>query len=67
MSQVFILGINLPKNSNKKIRSRRLRLSWIKKTDVLGSINVVHSNNNECFYLRTLNHVIKGPTSFHIL
>ena len=34
------------------------------KTDVLGRVYVVHPNNSECFHLRILLHVVKGPTSF---
>ncbi|XP_060846341.1 uncharacterized protein LOC132926006 [Rhopalosiphum padi] len=36
----------------------------VKKTDTLGRVYVVHPNNSECFYLRMLLHVIKGPISF---
>lgn len=36
----------------------------IKKTDALGRVYVIHPNNSECFYLRMLLHVVKGPTSF---
>lgn len=36
----------------------------VKKTDALGRVYVIHPNNSECFYLRMLLHVVKGPTSF---
>ena len=36
----------------------------VTKTDVLGRVYVVHPNNSECFHLRILLHVVKGPTSF---
>lgn len=39
----------------------------IKKTNTLGRIYVVHPNNSECFYMRMLLHVVKGPTSFENL
>ncbi|XP_059221537.1 uncharacterized protein LOC131996104 [Stomoxys calcitrans] len=36
----------------------------IKKTDALGRVYAIHPNNSECFHLRMLLHVVKGPTSF---
>ncbi|XP_065356368.1 uncharacterized protein LOC135950766 [Calliphora vicina] len=36
----------------------------IKKDDVLGRVYTIHPNNSECFYLRLLLHVVKGPTSY---
>ena len=36
----------------------------LRKTDALGRVNVVHANSSECFNLRILLHVVKGPTSF---
>ncbi|GBP03678.1 hypothetical protein EVAR_2424_1 [Eumeta japonica] len=36
----------------------------VKKTDALGRVYVIHPNNSECFRLRMLLHVVKGPTSF---
>lgn len=39
----------------------------IKKSDALGRVYVVHPNNSECFHLRLLLHVLKGPTSFNFL
>ncbi|XP_045446150.1 uncharacterized protein LOC123654245 [Melitaea cinxia] len=39
----------------------------VRKTDALGRVYVVHPNNAECFHLRLLLHVIKGPTSFRSL
>ena len=38
--------------------------SNVRKTDSLGRVYVVHPNNSECFHLRMLLHVVKGPTSF---
>ena len=35
----------------------------VRKTDPLGRVYVVHANS-ECFHLRILLHVVKGPTSF---
>ena len=36
----------------------------LRKTDALGKVYVVHANGSECFHLRILLHVVKGPTSF---
>ena len=36
----------------------------LRKTDALGRVYVVHPNNSECFHLRILIHVVKGPISF---
>ena len=36
----------------------------VRKTVALGTVYVVHANNSDCFHLRILLHVIKGPTSF---
>ncbi|KAI8793829.1 ATP-dependent DNA helicase pif1 [Biomphalaria glabrata] len=33
-------------------------------SDALGRVYTVHPTNAECFYLRMLLHVVKGPTSF---
>jgi hypothetical protein len=36
----------------------------VKATDALGRVYTVHPSNAECFYLRMLLHVVRGPTSF---
>ncbi|GBP05743.1 ATP-dependent DNA helicase PIF1 [Eumeta japonica] len=36
----------------------------VKKTDALGRVYTIHPNNSECFYLRMLLHIVKGPTTF---
>ena len=36
----------------------------VRKTVALGRVYVVHPNNSDCFHLRILLHVVKGPTSF---
>jgi hypothetical protein len=36
----------------------------VKSCDVLGRVYTVHPSNAECFYLRMLLHVVRGPTSF---
>ncbi|XP_073525166.1 uncharacterized protein [Phyllobates terribilis] len=36
----------------------------VNATDTLGCVYTVHPSNAECFYLRMLIHVVKGPTSF---
>ena len=38
----------------------------LRKTDALGRVYVVHANSNECFHLRILLHVVKGPTTSFI-
>ncbi|XP_076256102.1 uncharacterized protein LOC143193665 [Rhynchophorus ferrugineus] len=35
----------------------------VKKTDALGRVYTIHPNNSECFYLRMLLHIVKGPTT----
>ncbi|XP_045456269.1 uncharacterized protein LOC123666107 [Melitaea cinxia] len=60
-------------NQNTKKFQRRkqgavvLGYPGVRKTDALGRVYVVHPNNAECFHLRLLLHVIKGPTSFRSL
>lgn len=39
----------------------------ILRDHVLGRVYTIHPNNHECYYLRMLLHVIKGPTSFDSL
>jgi hypothetical protein len=39
----------------------------VKKTDALGRVYTIHPNNTECFHLRMLLHIVKGPTSFQSL
>jgi len=39
----------------------------VKEGDSLGRVYTVHPTNSECFHLRLLLHVVKGPTSFHDL
>lgn len=41
--------------------------SGVKKDQALGRVYTVHPNNAECYYLRMLLHVIRGPTSFEVL
>lgn len=36
----------------------------VKSSDALGRVYTIHPSNAECFYLRLLLHVVKGPTSF---
>ncbi|XP_037822309.1 uncharacterized protein LOC119610956 [Lucilia sericata] len=49
----------------RRKRGKRIE-GWedIRKDDVLGRVFTIHPNNTECFYLRLLLHVVKGPTSF---
>ncbi|XP_073518740.1 uncharacterized protein [Phyllobates terribilis] len=55
---------------NRKTLERRKRgldiegYPGVKATDTLGRVYTVHPSNAECFYLRMLLHVVKGPTSF---
>lgn len=58
--------------NNKKFQRRKQGepvpgYNGVKKTDALGRVYVVHPNNGECFYLRMLLHIVKGPTSFNHL
>lgn len=39
-------------------------VAGIFSTSALGRVYTVHPNNSECYYLRMLLHVVKGPTSF---
>ncbi|XP_054290927.1 uncharacterized protein LOC129005912 [Macrosteles quadrilineatus] len=39
----------------------------IYSTGTLGRVYTVHPSNSECYYLRMLLHVVKGPTSFQDL
>lgn len=39
----------------------------IKKDTALGRVYTVHPNNVECYHLRLLLHVVRGPTSFEYL
>lgn len=34
------------------------------QTDAIGRVYTIHPNNDECYFLRLLLHVKKGPTSF---
>ena len=36
----------------------------IKSSDALGRVYTVHPSNAECFFLRMLLHVVRGPTSY---
>jgi hypothetical protein len=38
----------------------------LRKTDALGRGYVVHPNNSECFHLRMLLHLVKGPTFINL-
>lgn len=42
-------------------------VAGIFSTSALGRVYTVHPNNSECYYLRMLLHVIKGPTSFQAI
>ena len=46
-------------------KKRQLKvIMTLRKTVALGRVYVVHPNNSNCFHLRILLHVVKGPTSF---
>ncbi|KAK7003156.1 hypothetical protein BgiMline_004587 [Biomphalaria glabrata] len=57
-------------NTSQKCFSRRKQgidvkdHPGVKMSDALGRVYTVHPTNAECFYLRMLLHVVKGPTSF---
>ncbi|XP_074096810.1 ATP-dependent DNA helicase pif1-like [Cotesia typhae] len=42
-------------------------VAGIFSTSALGRVYTVHPSNSECYYLRMLIHVIKGPTSFQAI
>lgn len=55
--------------STKKFQRRKQgtiveNFPGVRKTDALGRVYAVHPNNSECFHLRMLLHIVKGPTSF---
>lgn len=59
-------------NSSRKQFSQRKQGAVVhgttaRRSDALGRVYTVHPNNAECFYLRMLLHVVKGPTSFEDL
>lgn len=39
----------------------------VKKDSALGRVYTIHPNNTECYHLRMLLHVVRGPTSFEHL
>lgn len=54
--------------SNKFMRRKQGKCvdGWpgVKKDHALGRVYTIHPNNSECYYLRLLLHVVRGPTSF---
>lgn len=58
-------------DSNNHTFSRRKRGKLLENniysTDAIGRVYTVHPNNAECYFLRLLLHVVKGPTSFQNL
>ncbi|GBP39032.1 ATP-dependent DNA helicase pif1 [Eumeta japonica] len=61
--QVTIHGTRVLKLFNGENKVLRLMVSRV-KTDALGRVYTIHPNNSECFYLRMLLHIVKGPTTF---
>lgn len=57
--------------NNKFIRRKKGKIvagwSGVKQDCALGRVYTVHPNNSECYHLRMLLHVVKGPTSFNDL
>lgn len=39
----------------------------MKKSNAISRVYIVHPNNMECFHLRILLHIVKGPTRFEDL
>jgi hypothetical protein len=72
-----LLYCDVPKyytwDASGKVFKRRLQGTMVsgsggvRATDALGRVYTVHPNNFECFYLRMLLHVVRGPTSFDAL
>ena len=56
------------KNFKRRIQGATVvGYSGIRETDALGRVYTVHPNNFECFFLRLLLHMVRGPTSFEAL
>ncbi|XP_030762665.1 ATP-dependent DNA helicase RRM3-like [Sitophilus oryzae] len=58
--------------NNKTFSRRKLGKvveGWpgVKKEKVLGRVYTIHPNNTECYHLRLLLHVVRGPTCFEDL
>ncbi|XP_063924468.1 uncharacterized protein LOC135138427 [Zophobas morio] len=51
----------------RKRGARHSSIAGIFSTGALGRVYTVHPNNGECYYLRMLLHVVKGPTSFQAI
>ena len=57
-------------NASQKLFKRRKQGAdveyhpGIKSSDALGRVYTVHPSNAECFFLRMLLHVVRGPTSY---
>lgn len=51
----------------RKQGKRICEYAGICANETIGRVYTVHPNNAECYYLRMLLHVIKGPTSFEYL
>lgn len=51
----------------RKRGARHSSIDGIFSTGTLGRVYTVHPNNGECYYLRMLLHVVKGPTSFQAI
>jgi hypothetical protein len=72
-----LLYCDVPKyytwNASEKVFKRRVQgtavLGYpdVREGDALGRVYTVHPNNFECFFLRLLLHVVRGPTSFEAL
>ena len=69
-----LLNVAVPRyytwqQSKKKFQRRKVVKAvygWndVKLSDTLGQVYVIHPNNQECFYLKLLLHIVCGPMSF---
>ncbi|XP_063909244.1 uncharacterized protein LOC135126934 [Zophobas morio] len=65
--QYYTWNQSTKKFCRRKRGARHSSIAGIFSTGVLGRVYTVHPNNGECYYLRMLLHVVKGPTSFQAI
>ncbi|XP_063922978.1 uncharacterized protein LOC135137287 [Zophobas morio] len=65
--QYYTWNQSTKKFCRRKRGARNSSIAGIFSTGALGRVYTVHPNNGECYYLRMLLHVVKGPTSFQAI
>ncbi|XP_063901249.1 uncharacterized protein LOC135120859 [Zophobas morio] len=65
--QYYTWNQSTKKFCRRKRGARHSSIAGIFSTGALGRVYTVHLNNGECYYLRMLLHVVKGPTSFQAI